>query len=178
MDQSSGEERLRNVVFADEVYFGNPRPDVDTAGCLLRSSDGPWTCLLSRVLFFNGNQPPLSTQTSPMSSPDESEPSFFKRVWDVVARIPPGRVTTYGDIAKHLGRRGAAQLVGWALNEAAGSGLPCHRVVNRNGRLTGKRHFETPHVMEERLRSEGVEFVDDDQVDLDRYHWMPGRSED
>lgn len=100
--------------------------------------------------------------------------SFFERVWAVVAEIPPGRVTTYGDIAEHLGRRGAARIVGWALNEAAGSGLPCHRVVNRNGELTGKRHFETPHVMQERLRSEGVGFVAENRVDLPKHRWMPG----
>ncbi len=102
-----------------------------------------------------------------------SDPSFFERVWAVVARIPPGRVATYGDIAGHLGRRGAARTVGWALNEAVGSGLPCHRVVNRNGELTGRRHFETPHVMEERLRSEGVEFVDEHRVALDKHRWTP-----
>lgn len=100
--------------------------------------------------------------------------SFFERVWEVVAQIPPGRVTTYGDIAEFLGRRGAARTVGWALNEAAGSDLPCHRVVNRNGALTGRRHFETPHVMEERLRSEGVPFTDDGRVALEAVRWVPG----
>lgn len=99
---------------------------------------------------------------------------FFERVWAVVAQIPTGRVATYGDIAEYLGRRSAARTVGWALNAAAGSGLPCHRVVNRNGELTGKRHFETPHVMEERLRSEGVTFVDDARVDLEQHRWQPG----
>lgn len=106
-----------------------------------------------------------------------SEAPFFERVWAVVAQIPPGRVTTYGDIAEHLGRRGAARTVGWALNEAAGSDLPCHRVVNRNGVLTGKRHFETPQVMEERLRSEGVTFVGEDRVDLEAHHWRPEEAE-
>jgi len=105
---------------------------------------------------------------------DSDDDSFFRRVWAVVAQIPPGRVTTYGDIAAYLGRRGAARTVGWALNEAVGSGLPCHRVVNRNGVLTGKRHFETPHVMAERLRSEGVTFVGDDQVALEEHRWVPG----
>lgn len=100
--------------------------------------------------------------------------SFFERVWAVVAEIPPGRVTTYGDIAEHLGRRGAARTVGWALNEAVGTGLPCHRVVNRNGELTGRRHFETPHVMEERLRSEGVTFEGPNRVALDEHRWTPG----
>lgn len=107
-----------------------------------------------------------------MSSEDPSD-SFFERVWAVVDEIPPGRVTTYGDIAEYLGRRGAARLVGWALNAAAGTGRPCHRVVNRNGALTGRKHFETPHVMEERLRSEGVTFTDDGRVDLDRHRWTP-----
>lgn len=98
---------------------------------------------------------------------------FFERVWDVVARIPPGRVATYGDIAEHLGARSSARTVGWALNAAVGSGLPCHRVVNRFGALTGKRHFEGPHVMEERLRSEGVTFTEDGHVDLDAHRWSP-----
>jgi O-6-methylguanine DNA methyltransferase len=94
-------------------------------------------------------------------------------VWAVVARIPPGRVTTYGDIAQYLGRRGAARTVGWALNAAVGSGLPCHRVVNRYGALTGRRHFETPDVMEERLRSEGVSFTEEGHVDLEQHRWVP-----
>ena len=106
-------------------------------------------------------------------APDESD-DFYERVWAVVAQIPPGRVTTYGDIAEHLGRRGAARTVGWALNAAIGSGLPCHRVVNRYGALTGRRHFETPDVMEERLRSEGVTFTEEGHVDLDRHRWVPG----
>lgn len=100
--------------------------------------------------------------------------SFFERVWAVVAEIPYGRVTTYGDIAEYLGRRGAARTVGWALNAAIGSDLPCHRVVNRNGALTGRRHFETPHVMEERLRNEGITFNDEGQVVLDDHRWVPG----
>lgn len=108
-----------------------------------------------------------------MSERRTKEASFYERVWAVVAEVPPGRVTTYGDIAEYLGRRGAARTVGWALNEAAGSDLPCHRVVNRNGVLTGKKYFETPHVMEERLRSEGVAFVGDAQVDLEAHRWVP-----
>ena len=109
-----------------------------------------------------------------MQAPSDSDESFFERVWAVVARIPPGRVTTYGDIAAHLGRRGAARIVGWALKDAVGGDLPCHRVVNRNGVLTGRRHFETPRVMEERLRSEGVTFVAENRVDLEEHRWRPG----
>lgn len=98
---------------------------------------------------------------------------FFDRVWDVVAQIPVGRVTTYGHIAEYLGTRSAARTVGWAMNAAAGTPLPCHRVVNRFGGLSGKRHFEGPYVMEERLRSEGITFTEDDCVDLEKHLWIP-----
>lgn len=98
---------------------------------------------------------------------------FFDRVWDVVAQIPIGRVTTYGHIAEYLGTRSAARTVGWALNAAAGTPLPCHRVVNRFGGLSGKRHFEGPYVMEERLRSEGITFTEDGCVDLEKHLWSP-----
>ncbi len=107
-----------------------------------------------------------------MENTDRSD--FFARVWDVVAKIPPGKVATYGDIAEHLGVRSAARTVGWALKAAGGRGLPCHRVVNRLGALTGRRHFEGPHVMEERLRSEGVTFTEDGCVDLEKHRWIPG----
>ena len=99
---------------------------------------------------------------------------FFQRVWAVVEKIPAGRVTTYGDVAGHLGARSAARTVGWALKAAAGTDLPCHRVVNRFGALTGRRHFEGPHVMEERLRSEGVTFTGEGHVDLEKHLWTPG----
>ena len=98
---------------------------------------------------------------------------FFERVWEVTARIPPGRVTTYGHIAEYLGVKSAARTVGWALNSSKGSGLPAHRVVNRFGALSGKYHFETPSVMEERLRNEGVTFDADGHVDLSAHLWIP-----
>ncbi|WP_022834315.1 MGMT family protein [Salisaeta longa] len=99
--------------------------------------------------------------------------SFFDRVYDVVAQIPAGRVATYGDIAEAVGQRSAARTVGWALKAAVDSGLPCHRVVNRHGALTGKRHFPSPTFMEECLRSEGVTFTDDGRVDLEQHRWTP-----
>lgn len=115
-----------------------------------------------------------------------SEADFFDRVWDVVAEIPLGKVTTYGHIAEALGTRRSARAVGWAL-KAVGNArrrskgderdwfahLPCHRVVNRLGELSGKRHFETPDVMEERLRAEGVAFTADGAVDLEKHLWIP-----
>lgn len=103
----------------------------------------------------------------------DADQDFFQKVWDVVARIPTGKVTTYGHIAGHLGTRSSARTVGWALKAAAGSHLPCHRVVNRFGALSGRLHFEGPFVMEERLRSEGVTFTDDGCVDLSKHLWVP-----
>lgn len=101
---------------------------------------------------------------------------FFDRVYDVVRRIPRGRVTTYGHIAAVLGARSAARMVGWAMNavghDARVADVPAHRVVNRNGELTGRMHFETPFVMRERLEAEGVTFIDD-RVDMARHCWDP-----
>jgi O-6-methylguanine DNA methyltransferase len=109
----------------------------------------------------------------PADLPDET---FFDRVWQVVACIPAGRVTTYGHIARHLASGRSARAVGWALKAAARTGLPCHRVVNRRGELSGARHFETPTVMKERLRSEGVAFGADGAVDLTAHLWDPAKA--
>ena len=104
-----------------------------------------------------------------------ADPSpFYARVWALVDTIPWGRVTTYGHVARALGAAGSARMVGWALNAAAATGLPCHRVVNRSGTLTGRLHFAGPHVMEERLRGEGITVDDDGRVRLDRHLWVPG----
>ena len=105
----------------------------------------------------------------------KSKQDFFDRVYRLVAKIPKGKVTTYGAIAEHCGIKSSARTVGWALNGAKESGLPCHRVVNRNGQLTGKVHFGDIHLMEDLLRSEGVEFNDDGCVNLEKYLWLPGR---
>lgn len=100
---------------------------------------------------------------------------FFQKVYDVVRRIPSGKVTTYGAIAELLGMKSSARMIGWALNGVALSDredIPCHRVVNRNGDLSGRMHFETPFVMRERLESEGVTFIGE-RVDLLHHLWRP-----
>ena len=107
----------------------------------------------------------------------ETRSDFFERVWAVVRDVPPGRVTTYGHVARHLGVGRGARAVGWALQAVARSDagplwVPCHRVVNRDGALSGRRHFETPTVMEERLRAEGVA-VEGGRVDLAAHLWDP-----
>ncbi len=99
---------------------------------------------------------------------------FFDKVYDVVAQIPYGKVATYGDIAEACGIRSSARTVGWALNSSKGSNLPCHRVVNRFGALTGKMHFGSYDMMEELLLSEGIKFDKDSCVILEDFLWKPG----
>src|SRR5664280_1083941 len=98
---------------------------------------------------------------------------FFDKVYDIVAKIPFGKVATYGDIAEACGIRSSARTVGWALNGAKDSGLPCHRVVNRLGALTGKLHFGSFEIMEDLLRSEGVKFNKEGCVILKDHLWSP-----
>lgn len=105
---------------------------------------------------------------------DAAEIPFPERVYQVVKRIPPGKVTTYGTIAAHLGNRRAARMVGWALNGCPEDvGQHAHRVVNRYGQLSGGWHFGHPDVMKQLLLDEGVLFVDEYQVDLKRHLWVP-----
>lgn len=100
---------------------------------------------------------------------------FFQRVYEVVKQIPPGRVTSYGAIAKYLGSTGSARMVGWAMNASHSQRefVPAHRVVNRNGMLTGKHHFDTPDTMKELLENEGVKVVDDRIVAFQQHFWNP-----
>ena len=103
----------------------------------------------------------------------ESRIDFFERVWNIVAQIPRGRVTTYGHIAAALGARSSSRMVGWAMNYAhAHPWIPAHRVINRNGELSGKMHFATPTLMRELLDAEDVEF-NDERVRLDKHLWIP-----
>ncbi|HSD64958.1 MAG TPA: MGMT family protein [Ignavibacteriaceae bacterium] len=105
----------------------------------------------------------------------KSKDDFFDRVYKVVKKIPYGKVTTYGHIAEACGIKSSARTVGWALNGAKETGLPCHRVVNRFGALTGKIHFGDPTIMEDLLRSEGIEFDENGYVNLKKHLWIPGK---
>lgn len=102
---------------------------------------------------------------------------FFKRVYKVVKQIPPGRVTSYGAIAKYLGTAGSARMVGWAMNASHTHSefVPAHRVVNRNGLLTGKHHFDTPNAMKELLEAEGLKFEGDQIINFKERFWDPGK---
>jgi len=99
---------------------------------------------------------------------------FFEQVWAIVKLIPPGRVTTYGAIAKALGSPAASRSVGYAMN-ACDKSLPAHRVVNRNGRLTGKVHFNPPSSMAERLALEGIIVINDEIQHFKNHFWDPGK---
>lgn len=106
---------------------------------------------------------------------DQEADSFFRKVYEIARKIPYGRVTTYGAIAECLGSRGSARMVGWAMNASHTDlqNIPAHRVVNRNGVLTGKHHFGGPKVMQQLLESEGIRVVDDQIPDFERYFWKP-----
>ena len=103
-----------------------------------------------------------------------SKNDFFQRVYDVVRTIPVGRVTTYGLIAKKLGTASSARTVGWALNACHNdSSIPAHRVVNRNGLLSGKHHFKGFDLMKQLLENEGIQVNDDKVVDFHIKLWNP-----
>jgi len=105
----------------------------------------------------------------------KTDDNFFNRVYEVTCLIPYGRVTSYGAIARYIGSPGASRMVGWALNNChyEEEFIPAHRVVNRNGVLTGKHHFRHPGLMQELLESEGVRVVSDKVADFDRLFWEP-----
>lgn len=99
---------------------------------------------------------------------------FFKDVHEVALLIPKGRATSYGAIGKYLGKHNGARMVGWAMNKAHSiPNIPAHRVVNRNGMLSGKGHFSTPTLMQELLEEEGVKVIDNQIVDFDKVFWDP-----
>jgi methylated-DNA-protein-cysteine methyltransferase-like protein len=106
-----------------------------------------------------------------------NEDSFFEKVYKVVREIPAGRVTSYGAIANYLGMPSSARVVGWAMNNSHTSGqfLPAHRVVNRNGLLTGKHHFPMPNLMQKLLENEGAIIRDNCIQNFDEMFWDPSK---
>ncbi len=104
-----------------------------------------------------------------------SERSFFERVYDVVHKVPYGRVTTYGAIARYLGTGRSARMVGWAMNHSHSHPcqVPAHRVVNRNGMLTGKHHFGGHNVMQQLLENEGIGVENDHIINFKKHFWDP-----
>lgn len=101
--------------------------------------------------------------------------SFYADVYDVVRQIPQGRVSSYGAIARYLGTGSSARLVGWAMNAShlVNPPVPAHRVVNRQGMLSGKMHFATPDTMQQLLEKEKVKVENDQVVEFDKLFWDP-----
>ena len=101
--------------------------------------------------------------------------SFFDKVYEVVRQIPSGRVTSYGAIAAYLGTKGSSRMVGYAMNGAGAllPPVPAHRVLNRNGVLTGKHYFGSPTMMQQLLENEGIRVEDDQVVDFESLFWDP-----
>lgn len=124
----------------------------------------------------NKSAKPISTEKPKAILPSgRKDASFFEQVYEVVRLIPKGRVTSYGAIAAYLGTRMSARMVGWAMNGAhhVTPKVPAHRVVNRNGMLSGKAHFSTPTLMEELLAKEKI-FVKEDIIqDFKTKYWDP-----
>lgn len=99
--------------------------------------------------------------------------NFFDKVYQVAKKIPFGRVTSYGAIAKYLGVAKSARMVGYAMNGSHGKDIPAHRVVNRKGLLTGKHHFDGTNLMQQLLESEGIRVIENQIQDLDTVYWDP-----
>jgi methylated-DNA-protein-cysteine methyltransferase-like protein len=119
------------------------------------------------------NRDALHQAVTPKSTKQQD---FFERVWEIARQIPFGRVTTYGAIAEALGAKSSSRMVGYAMNAVdsthRATDIPAHRVINRNGELTGKHHFATPTLMRELLEAEDVEFIGE-AVNLKKHFWQP-----
>ena len=100
--------------------------------------------------------------------------NFFEKVYEVAKLIPFGRVTSYGAIARYLGAARSARMVGWAMNASHGNDdIPAHRVVNKQGLLTGKHHFDGTNLMQQLLENEGITVIDNQIQQLSQHFWDP-----
>ncbi len=107
----------------------------------------------------------------------KNENNFFNLVYEVTRLIPYGRITTYGAIASYLGTAQSSRMVGWALNNChqMKDFIPAHRVVNRNGLLTGRLHFGGQNVMRQLLESEGIQIEEDRVIEFNKLFWNPAK---
>ena len=101
--------------------------------------------------------------------------NFFNRVYQVARKIPEGRVTSYGAIARYIGSAQSSRMVGWAMNKCGNASeyVPAHRVVNRKGLLTGKHHFAGHNLMKELLENEGIKIEENQILDFEQVFWDP-----
>ena len=124
-----------------------------------------------------GQKKQVREKVNAVTPSGKKEASFFELVFEVARQIPKGRVTSYGAIAACLGTKLSARMVGWAMNGAhkIKPSIPAHRVVNRNGILSGKHHFSTPTRMRELLEKEGIQVKNDTVTDFKNKFWDPSR---
>lgn len=131
--------------------------------------------ILSDIFYLHNMAVRKKTEKAVAVKPSgKRDEGFFELVYEVARQIPKGRVTSYGAIAACLGTRLSARMVGWAMNgaEKARPKVPAHRVVNRNGLLSGKHHFGGDR-MEKLLKKEGIKVKDDTVVDFKQLFWDP-----
>ncbi|WP_413532149.1 MGMT family protein [Empedobacter brevis] len=101
----------------------------------------------------------------------------YEKIYEIVRQIPEGRVSSYGLIARYIGERFSARVIGYAMNHAHNrEDVPAHRVVNRNGLLTGKHHFNPSTLMQQLLENEGIEIINDKVVNFKDIVWDPNES--
>lgn len=99
---------------------------------------------------------------------------FFKDVYDIIQKIPKGKVMTYGQIAELIGRPGKGRIVGWALHVNKNPDvIPCHRVVNSHGLISSGYAFGGPDAQKNLLEQEGIIFREDGSIDLSVALWRP-----
>ena len=110
-----------------------------------------------------------------MKSEKTSKENIFDVIYEVVRAVPKGRVTSYGAVAAAIGAKSGARVVGYAMNASFGAKpkVPAHRVVNRNGILSGKHHFSPPEKMQQLLEKEGIKVKDDKVIGFDKLFWDP-----
>ena len=100
---------------------------------------------------------------------------WIGKIYAIVRKIPKGKVTSYGAIADTIGTKTTARMVGWAMNASHSTTpkVPAHRVVNRNGLLTGRHHFATPTLMQELLEAEKIDIKDNQIINFEKHFWKP-----
>jgi methylated-DNA-protein-cysteine methyltransferase-like protein len=118
-----------------------------------------------------------TTRLKSIKPSGKRDENFFELVYEVARQIPKGRVTSYGAIARCLGTKMSARMVGWAMNGAGKvkPKVPAHRVVNRIGMLSGRHHFDTPDQMEMLLKKEGIKVKNDIIIDFEKLFWDPAK---
>ena len=128
--------------------------------------------ILKFICFLCRSKSKKHSKKLPQSS---TNIDFFDKVFEVVKLIPKGRVTSYGAIAAYLGAKRSSRMVGWAMNKSHSlpERIPAHRVVNRNGLLTGKAHFGNTNEMKNLLEAEGIAIKEDQVMDFETHFWSP-----